>query len=409
MTVRQLLTRTSSSNGDDGKNTNGTGSSTLANAEPDLAIEIAVDPAESARAAGLRYVSDTKPGIRREKIETSPEDKPEFRYARPDGSEVTDEKTLARIRSLGIPPAYQDVWIATDPRGHLQATGRDARGRKQYRYHAKFRETRDETKFGRMVAFGEALPTIRARVDEDLRRPGLPREKVLATLVRLLEETFIRVGNEEYARQNEHFGLTTLHDDHVAVEGGILRFHFTGKSGKEHEISVRDPRVAKIVKRSQELPGEELFQYVDKDGARHAVHSHDVNEYLGQISGEHFTAKDFRTWAGTLLCALSLRESSFESASEAKKNVVAAIKAVSERLGNTPAVCRKCYVHPAVLDTYLDGTLLENLAEQIADEAAAAQQQEENAATSPHALKVDEAAVMRLLRRALAQAREQTA
>lgn len=345
---------------------------------------VAVDPVESAKAAGLRYVSDARPGIRREKRGD------EFVYFHPDGREVSDEKTLARIRALGIPPAYEDVWICSIANGHLQATGRDARGRKQYRYHARWRETRDETKYGRMLAFADALPGIRAQVERDLARPGLGREKVLATVVRLLETTFIRVGNEEYARENNHFGLTTLHNEHVDVEGTKLHFHFTGKSGKDHEISVRDPRVAKIVRKIQDLPGEELFQYVDAEmGERHAIHSQDVNEYLHEITGEHFTAKDFRTWAGTLLCALALREeeNASPSVTEARKNVVAAIKAVSERLGNTPAVCRKCYVHPAVLDRYLDGTMRESLARQA-----------EQAAADPHALKPDEAAVMNLLR-----------
>jgi DNA topoisomerase-1 len=312
---------------------------------------------------------------------------------------VTDEKTLTRIRALGIPPAYTDVWICPLANGHLQATGRDARGRKQYRYHARWRETRDETKYGRMLAFADALPGIRARVEQDLARPGLGREKVLATIVRLLETTFIRVGNEEYARENNHFGLTTLHNEHVDVEGAKLHFHFTGKSGKEHEISVRDPRVARIVRKIQDLPGEELFQYVDAGtGERRAVHSHDVNEYLHEITGEHFTAKDFRTWAGTLLCALALREEEKipASATEARKNVVAAIKTVAEQLGNTPAVCRKCYVHPAVLDKYLDGTIRETLAQQV----------EQQVAADPHALKPDEAAVMRLLREEVSAAEQ---
>jgi len=288
------------------------------------------------------------------------------------------------------------VWICSTANGHLQATGRDARGRKQYRYHARWRETRDETKYGRMLAFADALPGIRARVTEDMARPGLGREKVLATLVRLLETTFIRVGNEEYARENNHFGLTTLHNEHVDVDGTKIRFHFTGKSGKDHEISVRDPRVAKIVRKVQDLPGEELFQYVDAEtGERHAVHSHDVNEYLHEITGEHFTAKDFRTWAGTLLCALALKEgeNAPASATEAKKNVVAAIKTVAGRLGNTPAVCRKCYVHPTILDTYLDGALIEGLARQIESDTAEP--------ASPHALTTDEIAVMNLLRASL--------
>ncbi len=373
MSVRQLLDR----NKADG----------VSKAVP---ADVAVDPVESAKAAGLRYVSDAgRPGIRREKRGD------DFVYFHPDGREVGDAKTLARIRALGIPPAYEDVWICPLANGHLQATGRDARNRKQYRYHAKWRETRDETKYGRMLAFADALPGIRARVEQDLARPGLGREKVLATLVRLLETTFIRVGNEEYARENNHFGLTTLHNEHVDVEGTRLHFHFTGKAGKDHEISVRDPRVARIVRKIQDLPGEELFQYVDAEtGERHAVHSHDVNEYLHAITGEHFTAKDFRTWAGTLLCALTLREvaETPASATEAKKNVVEAIKTVAGRLGNTPAVCRKCYVHPAVLDTYQDGRLIESLARRV-----------ERAAADPHGLKPDEVAVMNLLRESFGQ------
>jgi DNA topoisomerase-1 len=349
------------------------------------ALDIVMDPVQSAKAARLRYVTDNRPGIRREKMGE------EFRYIGPDGEPVTDEATLERIKSLGIPPAYTDVWICPLANGHLQATGRDARGRKQYRYHPRWRAVRDETKYERMIAFGEALPRIRARVEEDLARPGMSREKILATVVQLLETTSIRVGNEEYARTNQHYGLTTLRTEHVDVEGSKIRFHFTGKSGKEHEVDLRDRRLARIIKRCQELPGHELFQYVDEDGERRVVHSDDVNEYLHEIAGEEFTAKDFRTWAGTIYCALCLLEcEACDRESEAKKNVVQAIRTVSERLGNTPTVCRKCYVHPAVIDSYLDGTMRDLLGNN--GEATA--------------LGEDESAVMRLLRQRLAKVAE---
>ena len=262
---------------------------------------VAADPVESAIEAGLRYVTDEKPGIRRLRSGKG------FRYVRPDGTAVRDEQTLRRIASLVIPPAWTDVWITTDPRGHLQATGRDAKGRKQYRYHPRWRAVRDENKYERMLAFGAAMPTIRARVDADLARPGLPREKVLATVVRLLEATLIRVGNEEYARENRSYGLTTLRNRHVDVHGSELRFEFRGKSGKDHQVSVRDRRLANVIRRLQELPGQEVFQYLDADGARHTIDSDDVNAYLREISGLELSAKDFRTWAGTILCAVALR------------------------------------------------------------------------------------------------------
>jgi DNA topoisomerase I len=304
--------------------------------------------------ARLRYVSDTTPGIRRKRAGTG------FSYRRPDGTLVHDAETLRRIRALAIPPAWTDVWICTLPNGHLQATGRDAKGRKQYRYHPRWRAVRDETKYTRLIAFGEALPRIRARVEKDLKRPDLPREKVLATVVRLLETTLIRVGNAEYAKANQSYGLTTMRNRHVAVEGATVRFHFRGKSGMDHRIDINDRRLANIVKRCKELPGAELFQYIDDDGQRQTIDSGDVNEYLHDITGDDFTAKDFRTWAGTLLAAMALQEfERFDSETQAKKNVVQAIERVAERLGNTPSVCRKCYVHPAVLDAYLEGTMLE--------------------------------------------------
>jgi DNA topoisomerase-1 len=340
------------------------------------------DPVESAEAAGLCYVSDTQPGITRERVGEA------FRYRGSNGAIITAAATLARIRSLGIPPAWEAVWICPDPRGHLQATGRDAKGRKQYRYHPRWRAVRDETKYGRMLAFGQALPAIRAQVAKDLQRPGLPREKVLATLVRLLETTYIRIGNEEYARQNESYGLTTLRGDHVDVRGDTLRFHFRGKSGKEHEIELHDRRVAAIVQRCQDLPGQEVFQYLAEDGSIQTVRSDDVNVYLREISGADFTAKDFRTWAGTMLTAQALRAAPAPGADSgpAKKAVAAAIAQTAARLGNTPSVCRKCYVHPAVLESYLDGTMPALLTPRRADDSA-------DSGLSP-----DEAAVLRLLR-----------
>jgi len=309
------------------------------------------NPSESAQAAGLRYVSDTMPGIRRRRSGKG------FSYIGPDGKRIRDENVLRRIRSLAIPPAYTEVWICPQPNGHLQAVGRDARGRKQYRYHPKWRETRDETKFGRMLAFSEALPAIRRRVESDLARPGLPREKVLATLVRLLEVTGIRVGNDEYARANRSFGLTTLLDDHVEVSGSTMRFKFRGKSGKIHTASLSDRRLARIVQRCQALPGEDLFQYLDADGVEQTVGSGDVNDYLREITGEDFTAKDFRTWTGTTLALAALEEiGPSPDEREAKSAIVRAIDRVAEQLNNTRAVCRKYYVHPMVFERYLAGT-----------------------------------------------------
>jgi len=315
-------------------------------------MRLPLEPAESARAAGLRYVSDATPGIRRRRAGQA------FRYLKPDGRALTDRATLARIRSLAIPPAWADVWICPAEDGHLQATGHDVRGRKQYRYHPRWREVRDETKYGRMVAFGRVLPRIRRRVARDLARPGLPREKVLATVVRLLEKTFIRVGNEEYARENDSFGLTTLREGQVKVNGSQLRFRFRGKSGVPHEVEVSDPHIATIVRRMQDLPGEELFQYVGDDGEARVVDSSDVNAYLKEIAGEDFTSKDFRTWAGTLLCArLLCRLDAPPTETAGKREVARVVEAVSRELRNTRAVCRKCYIHPAVIEGYLAGRL----------------------------------------------------
>ena len=316
-------------------------------------LEILTDPVESAKAAGLRYVTDAKPGIRRQRRGKG------FRYLSPDGSVVHDEDTLRRIRSLVIPPAWRGVWISPIANGHLQATGRDARGRKQSRYHPRWREVRDETKYERMTLFATTLPKIRERVEHDLGLPGLPREKILAAIVRLLETTFIRVGNTEYAKTNKSYGLTTMRNKHVAVKSSTVTFNFQGKSGVEHTIDLQDRRLAKIVERCRDLPGYELFQYLDSEGNRHSIDAGDVNDYLREVSGDEFTAKDFRTWAGTVLACEVLREfEPVESDTQAKKNVVAAIKTVAERLGNTPSVCRKCYVHPAILETYLGGAMM---------------------------------------------------
>jgi DNA topoisomerase-1 len=320
------------------------------------APDIIVDPEESAEEAGLRYVGDSGPGIRRRRAGKG------WAYYDASGGRITDEKRLAWFKRLAIPPAWTDVWICTDRRGHIQATGRDARGRKVYRYHPRWRQVRDEAKYGRMLAFARALPKIRQHVETDLALPDLPRQKVLAAVVALLERTRIRVGNEEYARENRSFGLTTLRARHARIRGGQMTFAFKGKSGKEHEVEVADRRLARIVARCQELPGQQLFQYVDEDGERHGVASDDVNEYLREITGEDFSAKDFRTWAGTVLAAMALQEfREFDTEADAKRNVVRAIETVAEKLGNTPAVSRASYVHPQVIDAYLEGALLQQV------------------------------------------------
>jgi DNA topoisomerase-1 len=352
------------------------------------------EPVVAAKAAGLRYVTDDKPGIRRERQGDG------FTYIDKAGDPVEDEATLARIKSLVIPPAWTDVWICASPNGHLQATGRDAKGRKQYRYHAKWRNVRDEVKYERMLNFGQALPSIRKAVDTALKLPGLPREKVLATIVRLLEVTMMRIGNEEYARTNKSFGLTTLRSRHVKVDGKEIDFNFRGKSGVFHTIHLEDRRLANIIAKTRELPGQDLFQYIDEDGQPHTVDSGDVNDYLRTITGEDYTAKDFRTWSGTLLAALALHEfEKFDSETQAKKNIVRAIESVAERLGNTPTICRKCYVHPAVIDAYLEGTVLEALrtetTRQLVDDL--------------HSLSPEEAAVLTLLQQRLQKAAGQPA
>ncbi len=350
------------------------------------APDVVTDPAASARAAGLRYVTDEGPGIHRRRAGKG------FVYHDEGGAVVRDPATLARIRALAIPPAWTGVWIAPGENGHIQATGRDAKGRKQYRYHARWRRVRDETKYTKMVAFARALPRIRAQVRRDLALPGLPRRKVIATVVRLLETTLIRVGNEEYARDNKSFGLTTMRDQHVKVSGPNIRFQFHGKSGKHHTIDLTDHHLAAIVKRCQDLPGQELFQYVDDDGAQQAIDSADVNEYLREIAGDEFTAKDFRTWAGTVLAALALDElRTFDSKAQAKRNVVRAIEQVAKLLGNTPAICRKCYVHPAIFEAYDDGLALDVLKRRA----------EERMRSSMKGLRPEEAAVLALLQERL--------
>jgi DNA topoisomerase-1 len=355
--------------------------------EQDASAQTIVDPRDAAETAGLSYVSDEKPGIRRRKAGKG------FRYVRPDGSTVKDEATLLRIRALAIPPAWADVWICPKANGHIQATGRDAKQRKQYKYHPQFREIRESVKFEHVMEFARLLPVIRAKVSEHMSLRGLPREKVLATTVHLLETTLIRVGNDDYAKQNKSYGLTTLKDPHVKVDGAELRFQFRGKSGKTWRLQVKDRRVARIVKACQELPGQELLQYVDEAGQQRDVTSSDINSYLREITGKDFTAKDFRTWAGTVLAALALSEfEAFDTQARAKKNVRAAIERVSSRLGNTPTICRKCYVHPEILNCYLSGSLLFEIKEEVEAELR----------QDLAGLKPEEAAVMTLLQSRLA-------
>ena len=316
-------------------------------------------------------------------------------YVDADGRRVRDADTIARIKRLAIPPAWRDVWICSLPHGHLQASGRDARGRKQYRYHARWRVVRDETKYARMVAFAAVLPALRRRVADDLERSGLAREKVLAAVVRLLETTLIRVGNEEYARANRSFGLTTLRTHHVDIDGATLTFEFRGKGGRKHRVDVNDRRLARLVGRCQDLPGQELFQYLDADGERRTVDSGDVNAYLREVTGADFTAKDFRTWAGTVLAALALAQhEGFDSQAEAKRQVVRAVERVAQELGNTPAVCRKGYIHPAVIETYLEGDLVDALGGRLDGRRGAGT-----------GLRPEESAVLALLRGRLREAR----
>jgi DNA topoisomerase-1 len=337
---------------------------------------------DRASLSGLRHSSDDRSGISRRRSGRG------FTYRDPDGRTIRDAETLARIRSIVIPPAWTDVWICPWPNGHVQATGRDARGRKQYRYHPRYRARREGAKFERLIAFAKALPAIRDQVDRDLARPGLPREKVVAAVVRLLELTLIRVGNDEYARLNKSFGLTTLRDRHATIDGTAVTFRFRGKSGQQHEVGLRDRRLASVVRRCRDLPGQELFQYVDDSGAPQDIASEDVNAYLAAIA-PGVTAKDFRTWAGTVLAFRALRAlGKGSSTREQQRNVAAAIQATAEGLGNTPAVARSAYVHPAVVDAYLDGRIRSALVE------AAEETDEPPGATDPD----EERAVVALLR-----------
>jgi DNA topoisomerase-1 len=346
----------------------------------------------AARAVGLRYVNDGEPGISRRRAGKS------FSYRAPDGARITDADTLARIKSLAVPPAWTDVWICSSPRGHIQATGRDARGRKQYRYHALWAQTRDEAKYARTIAFARALPRLRSRVTRDLRRRGLPRDKVVAAVVLLLESTLVRVGNEEYARENRSYGLTTLRNRHATVRGETLKFSFRGKAGIKHSVGIRDRRLARVVRQCQDLPGQRLFEYVDDDGEIQPIDSDDVNAYLRDAMGDDFSAKDFRTWAGTVLAVRALQELDAEatddeqSSGPTKKALTRAIERVAAGLGNTPSVCRKCYIHPAIIDSYMDGTLAQTLARKVDSQLSA----------TGSALRGDERLVLSVLRRRLA-------
>jgi DNA topoisomerase-1 len=342
-----------------------------------------VDCKDAAESAGLSYASTDDPGIIRRRAGQG------FSYRDPDGKDINDKAVVARIRALAIPPAWEKVWICVDPNGHIQAAGYDARGRKQYRYHAKFREMREGVKYEHMIAFADALPSLRQKVKKDMSTPGMGRRKILATVVNLLETTMIRVGNGSYAKENKSYGLTTLLNRHVKVDGSELKFHFKGKSGKEWRLSVRDRRIAKIVKNCQELPGQHLFQYIDEDGKRQAVTSADVNDYLKEVSGANITAKDFRTWTGTVLAAMALGElEKADSKARAKKNVTRAVEHVASMLGNTPTICRKCYIHPDVVDAYLDGNLLLEVQKNI----------DQQLSQDMEALRPEEAAVLSFLR-----------
>lgn len=351
-----------------------------------LQVPVDDDALQSARSAGLRYVRDDVPGIVREAVKDG------FRYLDTDGQPLRDEATLSRIKALSIPPAWTDVWICPWKNGHIQVTGRDAKKRKQYRYHPRWHAVRDEAKYDRMINFGKALSGIRKQVDAHLALPGLPREKVLASVVYLLQTTMMRIGNEEYARTNQSFGLTTLRNRHARIDGSEIEFHFRGKSGVQHAIRISDPRLARIIKRIRDLPGQDLFQYIDDEGQRHAIGSADVNDYLRALTGEDYTAKDFRTWSGTVLAAMALQEfEKFDSEAQAKKNIMRAIESVAKKLGNTPTICRKCYVHPAVIEAYLDGVMLEALQ----------QRAQRKLANEIHALSPEEAAVLAFLQERL--------
>jgi DNA topoisomerase-1 len=356
--------------------------------DPANEVQAVADPKEAADLAGLRYVTDARPGINRRKSGKG------FTYLKADGQKVTDPRVLGRIKTLAIPPAWTEVWICPFADGHIQATARDARGRKQYKYHERFREIRDSNKYDHVISFARALPGIRAKVQEHLALRGLPRPKVLATVVQLLETTLIRVGNDDYARSNKSYGLTTLKNRHADVNGSEVRFRFTGKGGKQWSLKVKDRRIARIIRQCQELPGQELIQYLDDDENPQDVTSGDVNDYLREISGLDITAKDFRTWAGTVLAAMALHElKSFDSDAQAKRNLRQAIERVAARLGNTPTICRKCYIHPDVINSYLDG----NLALEIKGEV------ESELREAMGGLEPEEAAVLAMLREPLKQ------
>ncbi|KAF1041206.1 MAG: hypothetical protein GAK35_03473 [Herbaspirillum frisingense] len=349
------------------------------------------EAADIARQNGLRYMNDDMPGIHRRRHGKG------FSYHDAKGRLIDDKDEIGRLHALAIPPAWEDVWISPYANGHIQATGRDARGRKQYRYHPHWRLVRDEAKYERMVSFAQALPSIRRAVEEDLHRPGLHRQKVVASIVHLLQATLMRVGNDEYARTNKSFGLTTLRNRHVRIDGSDVMFRFRGKSGVQHEIKLHDPYVVRIIRKMRDLPGQELFQYLDDDGQPHSIDSGDVNAYLRDVTGEDFSAKDFRTWAGTVLATLALQAfESVDSQAQAKKNVVRAIENVAKKLGNTPSICRKCYVHPAVVESYLDGSFAELLEERVQTELV----------KELHALTPEEAAVLALLQQRLREADE---
>jgi DNA topoisomerase-1 len=347
-------------------------------------IETAADPVEAAKSSGLRYVTDEIAGLRRKRSG------PTFRYFDQHNKPLKDKETLARIKALAIPPAWTDVWISPYANSHVQATGRDARRRKQYRYHKRWRAARDHTKYERMILVGEKLPSLRLQVARDLALQGLPREKVIATVVKLLETTFIRVGNEEYARENGSFGLTTLRNRHVKVKGDTIYFRFRGKSGVGHELELANPRLARIVKRCQEMPGQELFAYADENGETRTVESSDVNDYLRAATGEDFTAKDFRTWAGTVLAARAFAAAeAFSSKTQAKRNVGKAIDVVAKKLGNTRSVCQKCYIHPAIVSAYMEGVIGRSNGNHV----------RRRARTASTGLSGEERAVLKLLRR----------
>ncbi|MCU7496910.1 MAG: DNA topoisomerase IB [Ignavibacteria bacterium] len=351
---------------------------------------IITEPEEVAEAAGLRYVSDTEPGFSR-RIQGKG-----FAYLDKNGNKLTDPKHINRIEALVIPPAWTDVWICPYSGGHIQATGRDQKGRKQYIYHPGWEDIRNTNKFNLMIRFGETLPLIRARVDEDLRRHGLPREKVMAILVRLLEETLIRIGNSEYAKQNDSYGLTTLRNKHMEVEGSKVRFIFKGKSGKQWEVDIENKRLAKLIRQCQELPGQQLFQYLDEQGSRQSVESADVNNYLKEIIGQDFTAKDFRTWGGTVRAARELYSlGPAEAEKDKQKNIVQAIKKVSGALNNTPSVCRKYYIHPEVITAYMDDSLFEKM-----------EMASKSADSSGFGLNAEETAVLNILKEGLLQKEE---